>query len=87
MDTWAAATGYDAGTPIQFVAAVSNEGAVEQSEKLLELGMRALPIRIPTAPGGQPGLRINLRANHSLVELTALTTWMDTYVVPPISRL
>ena len=77
MDWWAERTGTPPSSPIQFLSCQDNSTAVQVSNHLLGLGMRALPIRKPTAPGGQPGLRINLSAAHTCEQLEVLAAALE----------
>lgn len=74
---WGERTGKTPSSPIQFLPCADNSTALHASKALLGLGMRALPIRKPTAPGGQPGLRINLSAAHTREQLEALAAALD----------
>lgn len=77
---WGKCTGTTPSSPIQFLPCADNSTALHASQALLGLRMRALPIRKPTAPGRQPGLRINLSASHTQEQLEALAAALDVYL-------
>lgn len=63
---------HNSNTAIQFLILGCPQKALEYKEKLLEKGIFCLPLREPTVPRGQTGLRIVLNYAHTFENLEYL---------------
>ncbi|MCM1348154.1 MAG: 8-amino-7-oxononanoate synthase [Firmicutes bacterium] len=57
----------------------SARGAIEASQRLLEQGVKVLPIRTPTVPPGTERLRISLSAANTPKQIAMLIDALDEY--------
>ena len=61
-------------SPIIPIILGSEEAAVTQGNRLMELGMLAMPIRPPTVPRGSSRLRVTLSSEHTDEQVNALVS-------------
>ena len=62
----------DGDSPIIPIILGSEEAAITQANRLIELGLLAMPIRPPTVPRGSSRLRVTLSSEHSDEQVDAL---------------
>ncbi len=63
----------DGDSPIIPIILGSEEAALSEANRLMELGMLVMPIRPPTVPRGSSRLRITLSSEHTDDQVDALT--------------
>ena len=62
----------DGDSPIIPIILGSEEAAMTQANRLMELGILVMPIRPPTVPRGSSRLRLTLSSEHTDEQVDAL---------------